>query len=53
MKYSAKEFIRRRVINMAVIITISFLLAIAYLGLHKVDVEPVEKVQEITINVAN
>ena len=53
MKNTAKAFIKRRVINMIVIITITLLFVITYLGFHQWDIEPVEIVTQVEINPQN
>ena len=51
MKYSAKDFLRRRFINITVITIVSFIAGVVYLGFYKADVQPIEKVEEIEISV--
>ena len=55
MKYSVKDLIRRRLINIIVITIISLIISITYLGIHKSTVEPSEKREELQIipNVSN
>ena len=49
MKYSVKDLIRRRLINIIVITIISLIISITYLGIHKSTVEPSEKREELQI----
>jgi hypothetical protein len=53
MKYSVKDAIRRRFINVIIITMISFIICISYLGIHKNKIEPLEKMQEIQITPQN
>ena len=49
MKNTAKDFIRRRIINMVMVIIITFIFGITYLGLHQADIKPVEKIEQVEI----
>lgn len=53
MRNTAKDFIRRRVINMVVIIIITFIFSITYLGFHQGDTESVEKIEQVEITPEN
>lgn len=49
MRNTPKDFIKRRFVNIMVIIVISFFFSIIYLGLHQSHIEPIEKTEQIEV----